>query len=301
MVALLLLDLDHFKRVNDLARTPRRATSCSGHGSERLLAWTRSTTIVARLGGTSSSSCSTATTASVTSRVAGLAGHRRAARSAAGAGLRACRDGQHRRSHLPTRRIRPDAARSSTPTSRCTGPRLRAATTFSGSSQSMLEETNDKSRSVRRAAPGDRRRRAVDRLPAPARSGFREARADFEVLARWHVAEYGVVGPDRFIAGRRGQRHDRPLGVWVLSQACARHRGDPTRARSTAALRRQRSPASSRVRVAGRDHSKPSNGSGLEPGPAGAGDHRRDPAWTTTVARVTGFLRAGSATSASRS
>ncbi len=216
-LAVLLLDLDHFKRVNDLL----------GHHSgddlllrtaERLNRWGRSSDIVARLGGDEFVVVldDLSDAADVTARVEGLlddlmqpvelGGHEVAVTVSIGGAIYP-RDGADPAAllkHADTAMYQAKAAGRNN---------VRWFQT------SMLDETND------RVSLTSALRQAIG---AGELSVDYQAQVDllsgrvvgFEALARWQSPEYGAVGPDRFIPVAEDSGMIVQLGGWVLRQAC---------------------------------------------------------------------------------
>jgi diguanylate cyclase (GGDEF)-like protein/PAS domain S-box-containing protein len=216
-LAVLLLDLDHFKRVNDLL----------GHHSgddlllrtaERLNRWGRSSDLVARLGGDEFVVVldDLADAAEVTARVEGLLedlmqpvrlGDHEVAVTVSIGGAVYPRDGADPAAllkHADTAMYQAKAA---------------GRNNLRWFHESMLDETND------RVSLTSALRQAIG---AGELSVDYQAQVDllsgrvvgFEALARWRSPEYGAVGPDRFIPVAEDSGMIVQLGGWVLRQAC---------------------------------------------------------------------------------
>lgn len=216
-LAVLLLDLDHFKRVNDLL----------GHHSgddlllrtaERLNHWGRASDIVARLGGDEFVIvlAELDDAAEVTARVeelleslmqpVQLGGHEVAVTVSIGGAIYP-RDGADPTAllkHADTAMYQAKAA---------------GRNNLRWFHESMLDETND------RVSLTSALRQAIG---AGELSVDYQAQVDllsgrvvgFEALARWRSPEYGAVGPDRFIPVAEDSGMIVQLGGWVLRQAC---------------------------------------------------------------------------------
>ncbi|MCL2543236.1 MAG: EAL domain-containing protein [Nocardioidaceae bacterium] len=217
-VAVLLLDLDHFKRVNDTL----------GHhlGDELLLAvadrlrgWARSSDIVGRLGGDefvvilTDLLPGTELTPRIEDMLASLLapvdvrGYELVATASVGATVYPTDGGS------PATLLRhADAAMF----------RAKAAgrDTVRWFDTSMQEETNDKlalSGALRHAL-------GHGELSVVYQPQFDLADGEligFEALARWQSSEYGAVSPDRFIPVAEDSGLILQLGEWVLRRACA--------------------------------------------------------------------------------
>ena len=215
-VALLLLDLDHFKRVND-SLGHHVGDDLLLQVSERLLSWTRREDLVARLGGDEFVLVfgGVSARADLTARLdemqdvlgpVQVQGYELAVTASTGGAIYPL-DGA-----TPMQLLKhADVAM------------YRAKAAGRNNAQwfepSMLDEINDKlsmSGALRQAMSAGELSTAYQ----PQIDLATGALVGFEALARWRSPQLGSVPPDRFIAAAEDGGMIGELGGWVLKQAC---------------------------------------------------------------------------------
>jgi diguanylate cyclase (GGDEF)-like protein/PAS domain S-box-containing protein len=216
-IALLLLDLDHFKRVND-SLGHHTGDELLLRVGERLKRWTRSTEMVARLGGDEFVIVvdGLSDAESLNQRVEELledlmapvvvAGHELALTVSIGGAVypRHGTDPTALLQHADTAMYQAKAA---------------GRNTFQWFHVSMLDETNDRMTmaSALRHAISARELSIAYQPQVDLRTGRVEG---FEALARWRSREHGQVPPDQFIPVAEDSGMIVQLGGWVLRRAC---------------------------------------------------------------------------------
>jgi len=215
-VALLLLDLDHFKRVND-SLGHHVGDELLLQVSERLLDWTRSDGLVARLGGDEFVLVfgGVSTRADLNARLEELQdvlgpvdvqGYELAVTASAGGAIYPLDGGTPSQllKHADVAMYRAKAA---------------GRNNVQWFEPAMLHEINEKlslSGALRQALSAGELSTAYQ----PQLDLATGTLMGFEVLARWWSPELGSVPPDRFIAVAEDGGMIRELGGWVLKQAC---------------------------------------------------------------------------------
>ncbi len=216
-LAVLLLDLDHFKRVNDLLGH-HAGDDLLLHTAERLNKWREHTDIVARLGGDEfvvvlgdlgalgGVATRVETLRACLMQPVDLGSHEVAVTVSIG-GATFPRDGAD-----PTALIK----HADTAMYQAKAAGRNDVRWFS---TSMLEETNERVSlsSALRQAIGAGELSVAYQAQIDLRSG---RVVGFEALARWNSAEFGPVGPDRFIPVAEDSGIIVQLGGWVLRKAC---------------------------------------------------------------------------------
>ena len=216
-IALLLLDLDHFKRVND-SLGHHTGDELLLRVGERLKRWTRSTELVARLGGDEFVIVvdGLADAQSLDKRIDELledlmtpvvvAGHELALTVSIGGAVypRHGTDPTALLKHADTAMYQAKAA---------------GRNGFQWFQDSMLDETNDRMTmaSALRHAISARELSIAYQPQVNLRTGRVEG---FEALARWRSRVHGQVPPDQFIPVAEDSGMIVQLGGWVLRRAC---------------------------------------------------------------------------------
>lgn len=216
-LAVLLLDLDHFKRVNDLLGH-HAGDELLLRTADRLNQWGRRSDIIARLGGDEfvvvldHLDDRTQVAARVQSLLdtvmqpVDIGGQEVAVTVSIGGAIYPSdgRDPSALLKHADTAMYQAKAA---------------GRNNVRWFHQSMLDETNDRvslTSALRQAlATGEL---SLDYQPQVDLATGEVT--GFEALARWHSPEHGTVGPDRFIPVAEDSGMIVPLGGWVLRQAC---------------------------------------------------------------------------------
>lgn len=216
-VALLLLDLDHFKRVND-ALGHHTGDQLLLRVADRLRQWTRSTDLVARLGGDEFVVVvdDLEDAADLRPRVEELleallvpvvlAGHELALSVSVGGAL------YPRHGEDPTALLKhADTAMYHAKAS--------GRNNFQWFSEAMADETNE------RVSMASALRQAVNSgelsVAYQPQVDLRSGRVTgFEALARWRSKEHGTIDPERFIPAAEDSGMIVQLGGWVLRRAC---------------------------------------------------------------------------------
>ena len=216
-LAVLLLDLDHFKRVNDLLGH-HAGDDLLLRTAERLNRWGRKSDIIARLGGDEfvvvldrldDSAAATARVQSLLDTVmqpVQLGGHEVAVTVSIGGAIYPS-DGADAASLLKYADTAMYQAKAA------------GRNNFRWFHQDMLEETNDRvslTSALRQAIGAGEL--SVDYQPQVDLASGQVI--GFEALARWQSPEYGVVSPDRFIPVAEDSGMIVALGAWVLRTAC---------------------------------------------------------------------------------
>ncbi|PWN03322.1 PAS domain S-box protein [Nocardioides silvaticus] len=216
-LAVLLLDLDHFKRVNDLLGH-HAGDDLLLRTAERLNSWGRRSDIIARLGGDefvvvlerlgdrSQVSARIQSLLETVMQPVDLGGQEVAVTVSIGAAV------------YPVDGIDPTALLKHADTAMYQA-KAAGRNNVRWFHRSMLDETNDRvslTSALRQAlAAGEL---SLDYQPQVDLATGEVT--GFEALARWHSAEHGAVGPDRFIPVAEDSGMIVPLGGWVLRQAC---------------------------------------------------------------------------------
>ncbi len=216
-LAVLLLDLDHFKRVNDLLGH-HAGDDLLLRTAERLNRWGRKSDIIARLGGDEfvvvldrldDSAAATARVQSLLDTVmqpVQLGGHEVAVTVSIGGAIYPS-DGADAASLLKYADTAMYQAKAA------------GRNNFRWFHQDMLEETNDRvslTSALRQAIGAGEL--SVDYQPQVDLASGQVI--GFEALARWQSPEYGVVSPERFIPVAEDSGMIVALGAWVLRTAC---------------------------------------------------------------------------------
>ncbi|WP_188113587.1 putative bifunctional diguanylate cyclase/phosphodiesterase [Nocardioides humilatus] len=216
-IALLLLDLDHFKRVND-SLGHHTGDELLLRVGERLKRWTKSTELVARLGGDEFVIVvdGLADAEALETRIDELledlmipvvvAGHELALTVSVGGAIypRHGTDPSSLLKHADTAMYQAKAS---------------GRNNFQWFHPKMLDETNDRMTmaSALRHAISARELSIAYQPQVDLRTGRVEG---FEALARWRSREYGSVPPDQFIPVAEDSGMIVQLGGWVLRRAC---------------------------------------------------------------------------------
>ena len=216
-IALLLLDLDHFKRVND-SLGHHTGDELLLRVAERLKRWTRSTELVARLGGdefvivVDGLDDAPSLDARIDELLEDLmtpvvvAGHELALTVSIGGAVYPRHGGD------PTELLqRADTAMYQAKAS--------GRNAFQWFSPAMLDEVNDRMimASALRHAISARELSIAYQPQVDLRTGRVEG---FEALARWRSREHGPIPPDQFIPVAEDSGMIVQLGGWVLRRAC---------------------------------------------------------------------------------
>ena len=218
-VAVLFLDVDHFKAVND-SIGHAGGDALLREVAARLRATVRPEDTVARLGGDEFVICCEEIT---DPDAAVLMADRVREAFVDPVPPRRSRDHgrhEHRRGARRRRHREPRDARSATPTPRCTSPRHAVATVPS----STTTRSGAGCSTISTPRPGSAMRSTRGELVVhwqPAFDLTTDRITSMEALVRWQHAARGLLLPDEFLGAAAIAGLDAPLGTFVLETACA--------------------------------------------------------------------------------